>query len=70
MGRVSQSRGSKRRVSVVLFIGVGRAMVGNVVGPFRGSSGPKCADVATGEFLVVENVFVGIRGVVESLRWA
>ena len=69
MGRVSQSRGSKRRVLVVLFIGVGRAMVGNIVGPPRGSSGLKCTDVSTGA-LVVKNVFVGIRGVIESLRWA
>ena len=70
MGRISQSRGSKRGVRVVLFIGVGRAMVGNVVCSFRSSNGLKRAQVPTSKFLVVKNVFVGVGGVVEGLRWA
>ena len=70
MGRISQSRGSKRRIRIILFIGVGRAMVGNIVDSFRGSSGLKRADVPTSKFLVIKHIFVGIRGVVESLGWA
>ena len=69
MGRVSQSRGSKRRVRVILFVGVGRAMVGNIVNSFRCSSGLERAYMPAGKFLIVKNIPVGIGGVGEGLRW-
>lgn len=66
MGRASQSRGSKQRVRDV----IGRAMLGNIACSFRCSSGPERAYKLAGKFPIAKNIPVGIRGVIEGLRWA